>query len=99
MRQLSAIIFSIVLALSVGACGSTASENAHTHKGKAYSLGEEIPSDYFPFTVEDAGYAGRLSMYEQKFLKPGKSESYLNAKDGLRWLYYDIEYSFCGKKG
>lgn len=72
-----------------------------TPKGyEIYYVGEEVSSDYFPFTVKEATFSEQVvSLKSNEFLTPTTdtgSDTYGADKD-YQWLYYEVEYTYKGK--
>ena len=82
------------MALSVCSCSGGAVKTV-------YTVGDAVDSEYFPFTISDIGFAKNLSaVHDDSYLKPKKVTAfkpYILAKDGYRWLYYELNYKFAGK--
>ena len=80
--------------------GSTPEATEQADKD-CYPIGEEVSSEYFPFTVTSVNFADRVSSkIGDDFLKPDVSGSLVgtvSAEKGYKWLCYDIEYTYCGK--
>lgn len=64
-----------------------------------YYVGEEIPSDYFPFTVTEATFSNQIvSTKSDDFLTPTSDtgSGAFSADKDYQWLYYEVEYTYSG---
>ena len=75
-------------------------EPTEAEQNTIYTVGEAVPSDFFPFTVKKT----ELSQYVSTKLgddfltkEYGTKGGAYAADKGYQWLFYDIEYTYSGK--
>ena len=114
MKKTISLLLALVLCLSLCACGSGASTTQNQTQDtetteesvpvtealkEYYSIGDEVTSAYFSFTLKEVGVTDSLSFVfgtDESLLLEGSPS--VNADSGKKWLCYTVEYQYLGKK-